>query len=416
MPKFTAPKGTLDVLAPQSRRYAALVARGSRNGRTAAGYDPIVLPMFEDAEVFRRVGESTDVVRKEMYEFEDKGGRRIALKPDGTAPVARAFIEHRPTTPWKVWYVTPKFRYERPQKGRYRQHHELGLEALGSDDPDLDVEVIAVAIGHLRRSRAARHRVEADVVGRRRVPARLPADVAGLPRERGATSCVTSTGTASPRTRCASSTASGTACISATADAPKMVDNLCEPCAAHFARVRAGLDAFGIGYALDPRLVRGLDYYTRTTFEFAADALDARAECRRWRRPLRRAGRGAGRRGRRPGSASESGSSASCDACDAEGVFPAPTSGVDVFVIDTTGGEAARDITDALRTGGIGADRAFDNRSFKSQMTAAQRSGARAGRRRRGRRPADPYAARKGRARDRHRVTTVVDTVRKRLS
>src|SRR5437763_11059015 len=111
MPKFAAPKGTFDVLAPESRRYAALVARFADRA-LRAGYDLIVGPMFEDADVFRRVGESTDIVRKEMYEFDDKGGRRVALRPDGTAPVARAFVEHRPVTPWKVWYVTPKFRYE----------------------------------------------------------------------------------------------------------------------------------------------------------------------------------------------------------------------------------------------------------------------------------------------------------------
>src|SRR5690348_5155989 len=107
-----------------------------------AGYGLAISPVFEEIGEFSRVGESTDVVRKEMYDFEDKGGRRIALRPEGTASVVRAFVQHRPPVPWKVWYAAPSFRYERPQAGRYRQHHQLGVEALGTDDADLDVEVI----------------------------------------------------------------------------------------------------------------------------------------------------------------------------------------------------------------------------------------------------------------------------------
>src|SRR6185295_17390897 len=115
------------------------------------GFDLVITPIFEHLEVFQRVGESTDVVRKEMYDFEDKGGRRIALRPEGTAGVARAFAQHHPAmVPWKVWYVAPHFRYERPQKGRFRQHFQVGAEALGVDDPQLDVEVIALAHGFYR--------------------------------------------------------------------------------------------------------------------------------------------------------------------------------------------------------------------------------------------------------------------------
>src|SRR5437762_3870563 len=147
MPEFRAPVGTRDVLPPESARWERLVALfAARVGR--AGYGLVVSPMFEDLGVFERVGESTDVVRKEMYDFEDKGGRRIALRPEGTASVVRAWVQHRPTAvPWKVWYSAPMFRYERPQAGRYRQHEQLGLEALGSDDADLDVEVIALQAG-----------------------------------------------------------------------------------------------------------------------------------------------------------------------------------------------------------------------------------------------------------------------------
>ena len=144
-PDFRAPKGTQDFLPPESARWESLVATFAQlAGRY--GYGLIQSPMFEDVGVFQRIGEGTDVVAKEMYEFEDKGGRRVALRPEGTASVARAFVEHRPDVPWKVWYATPAFRYERPQAGRYRQHHQVGVECIGSPDPDVDVEVIA--LGH----------------------------------------------------------------------------------------------------------------------------------------------------------------------------------------------------------------------------------------------------------------------------
>src|SRR3954453_20654999 len=140
---FKAPTGTHDVLPPGSARGLGVEAMfADVVGR--AGYGQLRTPLFEDAGVFHRVGEATEIVRKEMYDFEDKGGRRIALRPEGTASVVRAFVQHHPAVPWKVWYSAPMFRYERPQAGRYRQHQQLGLEALGSDDADLDVEVIAL--------------------------------------------------------------------------------------------------------------------------------------------------------------------------------------------------------------------------------------------------------------------------------
>src|ERR1700694_2413705 len=144
MPEFQAPKGTFDVFAPQSSRYEAFVALFAELVERA-GYGLVINPMFEDYGVFQRVGDSTDIVRKEMYDFEDKGGRHLALRPEGTASVVRAYIEHRPTLPWKSWYVGPTFRYDRPAAGRYRQHHQVGIEAIGSDDPDLDVEVVVLA-------------------------------------------------------------------------------------------------------------------------------------------------------------------------------------------------------------------------------------------------------------------------------
>ncbi len=146
---FRAPKGVHDVLPPESGVWANLVGRFADRA-SRFGYGLVVSPVFEHVEVFQRVGEHTDVVSKEMYELTDKGGRRLALRPEGTASVVRAYVQHHPTPPWKVWYVAPNFRYERAQKGRYRQHWQLGVEALGVDDPAVDVEVIALLDGFYR--------------------------------------------------------------------------------------------------------------------------------------------------------------------------------------------------------------------------------------------------------------------------
>ncbi|HKB27787.1 MAG TPA: histidine--tRNA ligase [Candidatus Limnocylindrales bacterium] len=373
MPGYRAPVGTHDVLPPESARWAGLVARfATRAGR--AGYGLVVSPMFEDVEVFGRVGETTDVVRKEMYDFEDKGGRRIALRPEGTASVVRAFVQHRPPTPFKAWYAAPSFRYERPQAGRFRQHHQLGVEVLGTDDPDVDVEVIALADGLFRELGLSRVDLHLNSLGDDRCrPAHRAALVEWFTarrdqlcdehRDRIEENPLRILDCKRPECRAASE------------GAPRMVDMLCEDCAPHFARVRAGLDALGIGFTVDPMLVRGLDYYTRTTFEFAAAALES-------------AQNGIGGGGRYDGLAEALGGDATPGigfglgverillACDAEDVFPAPDAAVDVFVIDTTGGEAAMAVTHELRAAGIAADRAFDDRSWKAQLKAAQRSGA----------------------------------------
>ena len=215
------------------------------------------------------------VVGKEMYEFEDRGGRLLALRPEGTAPMVRAFVQHRPPVPWKAWYVTPAFRYERPQAGRYRQHHQLGVEALGPADPDLDVEVIVLADGFFRSLGLADFELRINSMGDERVPACLPGPAPGLPR-------ATTTASSAPNTReplganplrvldC-----KRPECLAATADAPALVDALCEPCRAHFERVSEGLEAAGVPVTIDHRLVRGFDYYTRTTFEFSSSALEA---------------------------------------------------------------------------------------------------------------------------------------------
>ncbi|MFY9480447.1 MAG: ATP phosphoribosyltransferase regulatory subunit, partial [Ilumatobacteraceae bacterium] len=144
MSAFSTSPGTRDILAPDAARWR-LFQEVFADVVEEAGYGYMIPPMFEDLGVFLRLGEATDVVTKEMYDFEDKGGRRVALRPEQTASVCRAFVQHRPTTPWKVWYAGPNFRYEKPQQGRYRQFDQVGIEVLGVDDPHLDAEVIALA-------------------------------------------------------------------------------------------------------------------------------------------------------------------------------------------------------------------------------------------------------------------------------
>ncbi len=375
MPEFRAPVGTRDVVPPESARWVQLVATfADLVGR--AGYGLVVSPMFEDVGVFERLGASTDVVRKEMYDFRDKSDRHLALRPDGTASVVRAYLEQRPPTPWKCWYVAPSFRYERPQAGRYRQHHQLGIEVVGTDDPDIDVEVIAL-LDTLYGAVGLQHAHPAPELARRR---RV---TACLPRPRCATTSNAHVSTLSEQSRATmelnplrvlDSKRPEDAEVIATA--PVMIDHLSEESAAHFARVQRGLESLGIEYVINPRLVRGLDYYTRTTFEFASDALDS-------------AQNAIGGGGRYDGLAEQLGGPATPGigfgagierillACDAEGVFGAPESTVDVWIIDTTGGEAALAITHELRAAGISADRSFDGRSMKSQMKSADRSGAR---------------------------------------
>lgn len=370
-----APKGTQDVLWPESTRWAELVARFARRVGLA-GYGLALTPLFEEARLFRRgIGEESEVVGKEMYEFTDRGGRDMALRPEGTAPVVRAFVQHRPQVPWKAWYVTPAFRYEQPQAGRYRQHHQLGVEVLGTDDPDLDVEVVSLAAAFY------------GDLGLRRVE--LSVNSMGCPEDRSAYVAALGEYLSSRRDELCDEhlqralanplrvlDCKRPACRAVTEEAPRMVDFLDEACAAHFGRVRAGLDALGVAHRLEPRLVRGLDYYTRTTFEFAAAALDT-------------AQNAVGGGGRYNGLAEAIGGPPTPGigfgigierlllACDAEGAFPVSPPAPDAFVVDLTGGEVARDLAEELRRAGFATERAFDGRSAKSQLRQADRSGAR---------------------------------------
>jgi len=341
----------------------------------AAGFAHIIPPMFEDLGVFLRVGETTEIVTKEMYDFEDKGGRRVALRPEQTASVCRAFVEHRPVTPWKVWYAGPNFRYEKPQQGRYRQFDQVGVEVLGVDDPQLDAEVIALAVEFYRRLGLRGVQLSLNSLGdsgdRDRYAAVL---LAHFLTHRDALSAESrATLERNPLRVLDSKRPEDAALIAA---APRMADQLSEAAASHFVAVQSALLAGGVGFVVNDRLVRGLDYYRRTTFEFVSTSLVA-------------AHTAIGGGGRYDGLVAELGGpdtpgigfalglDRTLLACDAEGVFGAPASRVEVFVVDATGGSEAGAVCTELRAAGIGTDRAYDNRSMKAQMKSADRAGAR---------------------------------------
>jgi histidyl-tRNA synthetase len=371
---FRAPIGTQDVLPPQSRRWQALIAAFAGVAERF-GYGLVHGPLFEDLGVFQRLGAGTDVVRKEMYDFRDKGDRHLALRPEATASVARAYVQHRPATPWKVWCVTPAFRYERPQAGRLRQHHQVDVEVIGAADPDVDVEIVALGAAYLEALGLRRWRLILNTMG---TPADRSAyastltnwlrqrvdDLAAEDREKVESHPLRVLDSKRPET------------VAVVAGAPRVADVLDDASRAHFERVQEGLAALGIAFTVEPGLVRGLDYYTHTLFEFQSEALETAQSTiiggGRYDGLVEQLGGPP-----TPGIGFGSGIERMLLACDAEGVFSAPTSVLDVFVVDTTGGAAARDLTHELRGAGLRTDRAFDGRSMKAQMKAAGRSGAR---------------------------------------
>ena len=374
---YRAPVGTHDVLPPESGRWAALIAAFA--GRAARfGYGLVMTPAYEHIEVFQRVGEGTDVVRKEMYEFEDKGGRKLALRPEGTAPVVRAYIQHRPTPPWKVWYLSPHFRHEKAQRGRYRQHHQLGVEVLGVDDPALDVEVISLAHGFFAALGLSRFRLAINSLGDAQCrPGYLEALKSYL-RAHADELCEDS------RSRLEANPlrvldCKVPECVAVTERAPQLLEHLCADCKTHFEAVQAGLDAIGVAHEIAPRLVRGLDYYTRTTFEFASEALES----------AQNALGGGGRYDRlaeemggppSPGIGFGIGIERVLIACDAEGVLPTPVPYLDAYVVDAVGPEVGAEVAALLaelRETGLSADRAYGGRSLRAQTKSANRAGAR---------------------------------------
>lgn len=373
---FKAPKGVPDYFPPDSAAFVA-VRDGLLGAARRAGYGDVELPIFEDTALFARgVGESTDVVSKEMYTFADRGERSVTLRPEGTAGVMRAVIEHgldRGQLPVKLCYAGPFFRYERPQAGRYRQLQQVGVEAIGVDDPALDAEVIAVADAGFRSLGLDGFRLEITSLGddtcrpqyRELLQEFLfKLDLDGETRRRAEINPLRVLDDKRPAVR------------EMTADAPLMLDHLSDVAKAHFDTVLAHLDALKVPYVVNPRMVRGLDYYTKTTFEFVHDGLGAQS--------------GIGGGGRYDGLMSQLGGQdlsgigfglgvdRTLLALRAEGKAVGPTNRVDVYGVPL--GESAKlelaKLATALRANGVRVDLAYGDRSLKASMRGADRSGA----------------------------------------
>ena len=279
MKKLQAPRGTQDVLPPDaSRRLQVVEIAGESLSR--AGYEPMETPVFEDTEVFARgVGESTDIVQKEMFTFEDKAGRSLTLRPEATAGICRAYIEHgmhKLPQPVKVWYAGPFFRHEAPQAGRFRQFTQVDAEAIGSDDPSLDAELILLLDEILERAGTGPRRLRLSSLGSRDTRAEYLEELKRFlrAREDELSEEVRARIDQNPL-RAFDADHPGTQAVMK--DAPLLLDRLAPDDAEHFAAVRALLEAAELDYEIDPTLVRGLDYYTRTVFEFESERLGAQA-------------------------------------------------------------------------------------------------------------------------------------------
>lgn len=377
MSTFRAPKGTYDLIPPASATHLAVRETLAALPRLA-GYGYVETPAFEDTAVFvRGVGESTDVVSKEMYTFDDKGGRSITLRPEGTAPVVRAALEaglQQGQLPVKLWYSGSYYRYERMQRGRYRHFAQIGAEALGSADPALDAELIWLADSGFRAFGLQRTRLLLNTLGdatcrplyREALVAYLALlDLDDDTRRRAEINPLRVLDDKRPEVR------------EQLVDAPLITDHLCEACQQHHAAVRTFLDDLGVAYAEDPRLVRGLDYYTRTTFEFVHDGLGSQSA-------LGGGGRYDGLSESLGGPPLPSvgwalGVDRTVLALEAEGIEVAGSARCEVYVVPL--GDAARRRSVALaaelRSTGVATDIAYGDRGLKGAMRGADRSGAR---------------------------------------
>jgi histidyl-tRNA synthetase len=371
--RFQAPRGTADAL-PADAAARARVEQAAREILERAGYRRIETPVFEDTELFARgVGGSTDIVRKEMFTFEDKGGRSITLRPEATASIARAYIEHGMQTlpqPVKLWWYGPLFRHERPQAGRFRQFSQLDAEVIGSDSPLVDAELIvlldellrAVEVPELTLKVSSLGSLESRGAYRNELIAYLREHEDGLDadvRERIDENPLRAFDSKDPATR------------KVMAEAPKMVDHLDDEDGEHFETVKRLLDQAGVAYEVDPTIVRGLDYYTRTVFEFHSARLGAQSQVA-----------GGGRYDelialfggpRTPAIGWAAGVERILLAIEGDAEEPPH----DVFVAaDDAHREQALALVTELRRAGLRADLDLASRSMKGQMRQADRTGA----------------------------------------
>jgi histidyl-tRNA synthetase len=374
-PRFQAPRGTFDILSQEWGQRARVHAVAAEIF-DRAGYGRIETPAFEDTDLFARgVGQSTDIVQKEMFSFEDQGGRNLTLRPEGTAPIVRAYLEHgmqKLAQPVKLWHWGPYFRHERPQSGRFREFNQIGAEAIGSDSPLVDAELIilldelfrGLALPGIRLRLGSLGSADSRVAYREELKAYLRGrqkELAPSVRERIDLNPMRAFDSDDPGTR------------QVMEEAPTMLERLGEDDAEHFNAVRAVLDRAGIAYQLDPTLVRGLDYYTRTVFEFESDRLGAQAAL--------------GGGGRYDGLVERLGGPATPACGWAAGIERIVLAldeeeggnAIDVFVAASPDRrERAFALVRELRRAGLRAELDLADRSLKGQMKQADRLGARA--------------------------------------
>ena len=379
MTTFEAPRGTHDIL-PSEQPLWRLVTGEVDRLCSLYGYRPIATPAFEDTALFERTsGEGSDVVHKEMYTFEDKGGRSLTLRPEATAPIARAYLEHgmhRDAQPVKLYTLGAFYRYSAPQRGRYREFWQLSVEAIGSDDPAVDAEVIQLYDELLARLGITNYTLLLNSIGDASCrPAYLERLTAWLDehedvlddeaKQKRATSPLRVFDVKSERV------------LEALADAPKIGDSLCDECRAHFEAVQAHLENYGVEFELAPTLVRGLDYYTRTAFEFVDEAIGAQSTIcggGRYDGLIEQIGGKA-----TPGIGFGAGIERLLLSLEATGIEAAPEE-IDVFVAvqEAEAKPRALPLVQELRRRGLRVDLDYAGRSLKGQLTQAGRLEARA--------------------------------------
>jgi histidyl-tRNA synthetase len=372
------PRGTQDLLPPQGSQMRGLYDRAAAVARLY-GYRYVETPGFESTELFKRTsGESSDVVSKEMYTFLDRGEREITLRPEGTAPVMRAYLGHRHElgAPFKAYYLTRMYRYSRPQAGRYREHRQFGVEVFGVEGAAADVETIVLGDAFLRSLGLTRYRLELNSIGDDECrPAFRQELVAFFEARRERLRDEHKDRYADNPLRVLD--CKDEACREVAAEAPRITDRLCEACAAHFAEVQAGVREAGLEPMIAPTLVRGLDYYTRTAFEFVSEVLSEQQGT------LFGGGRYDGLAEAlggppTPGVGFGMGLERVLLAIADEGLEPPSEPPMRCFVVAL--GEQAREravaLVRELRASGLPADLPFEERPMKAQLKMADRAGA----------------------------------------
>lgn len=372
------PRGTLDLLPPAGSRMRALFDRAAALARRY-GYRYVETPGFEATELFARTsGETSDVVTKEMYTFEDRKGRSLTLRPEGTAPVMRAYLADMQAqpSPFKAYYLTRMYRYARPQEGRYREHRQFGIEVFGTMDPGADAEVIAIGDEFLRGLGLVRIELQVNSIGDEVCrPAYREELIAFLRANRDRLSDEHRDRFEDNPLRVLD--CKDDACRAVAKEAPKIIDRLCDPCRAHFEGVQDGLKDAGLSWAIEPTLVRGLDYYTRTAFEFVSPDLSAQQAT------LFGGGRYDGLAEvlggpHVPGVGFGMGLERVLIAVEQEGRTPPEEPGLTVFVVGVgdAGRARARELVRELRAAGVASDTSFEDRPLKAQLKMADRAGA----------------------------------------